>query len=229
MPDTYYQSSSNFPQTSQNRTRSQAATELLDYVGGANRPEAETLGGRVWDAAVREFNTCGWRFNRRSQDITLVANTKTYSLNEQFRSPYRAAILDSSSVEQWQLMWVPHEIWFSTFSGSQSGSGLADYYTIFNAHNQGTVRLEPYPSGTLTYPTLRVQYLCNIQLATGNNDRLNVPMEVDEAIFQLAAATLRDRTRGDAGDLFARAKLLRLDCEREHRDWPEPTGWGANG
>jgi len=231
MPDVYFQSqSSSFPQTSENRTRTQASVELLEYTGGANRPEAQVAAARAWDSAVREFNTVGWRFNRRTQNITLVASTPTYALSSTFRSPIRAVYLDTNSKEQWQLEWMSWEVWVSVYgSGATANASLADYYTAFNIHNQGTIRLEPSPGTSVTWPTLQVQYLARIALATDNDDRLNVPVEVDEAVFQLAAATLQDRVRGGADSIFGRAKMLRLECEREHREWPEPTGWGANG
>ena len=231
MPDVYYQSPSSFPQTSSNRTRLQASVELLEYTGGANRPEAQASAARAWDAAAREFNTVGWRFNRRQQNITVTTSTSEFSLSSDFRSPIQAVLIDSNSKEQWQLEWVPYEVWMQAFaSGSSTNSSRPDYYTAFNSHNVGTVKVEPgYGSATPAWPTLRINYLCRIALATGESDRLNVPAEVDEAIFQLAAATLQDRIRGNADNSFARAKMLRLECEREHREWPEPTGWGANG
>lgn len=223
-----------FPQTGSNRQRHLALAELAEYVGGVGRPEVLARAGRAWDAAVREFNTVSWRFNRVSQSITLVPGTKTYTLSTDFRGPYRACMLDSNGVEKWQLEWMTYECWLDIYSsGTSGGSSLPDYYTAFNSHNAGLVRFEPWPTGTLTYPTAQLNYFRRIALATGSDDVLNVPMEVDEAVFQLAAAMLLERTKGsdsdDARNMRGQAKALRMECQLEHRDWPELTGWGANG
>ena len=60
-----------FPATGTNRTRGQAQQELLEYVGGEDRGNAQRRAGLVWDASVREFNTVAWVFNRVIDDITL--------------------------------------------------------------------------------------------------------------------------------------------------------------
>lgn len=231
MPDVYFQVPSGFPQTSSNRTRKQAREELAEFTGGVNKPDVVVRAGRSWDAAVREFNSVGWRFNRVQANITLVAATKSYSLPTDFRSPVRAQCLDSNSNEARTLEWIPYQIWAEYYDSQQTGSSVPDYYTVLNVHNAGQVRYEPYPLGTLTYSTVKHTYLRRIALASANEDRLNVPVEVDEAIFQLALAFFIAKQRGfdDASQAFTLAKVMRLDCEREHRHWQEETGWGANG
>lgn len=233
MSDVVVVTVSGFPQTSANRTRANATTELAEYAGGSDRPEVQARAGRCWDAAVREFNTVAWRFNRVTQDITLVPGTKTYTLATDFRTPLRGQLLDSGGLSVYVLGWIPYELWQQYYFAQTNGTSLPTLYTAFNVHNQGLVRFEPFPTGTLTYPTAQLSYIRRVALATGNDDRLNIPMEVDEAVFQLAAAMLNERTKGADSDssqrLRANAKVLRLECEREHRDWIEETGWGANG
>lgn len=222
---------SGFPQQSENRTRSQAAVEMADYSGGSDRPEMVIRAGRAWDAAVREFNSVAWRFNRVVADITLVADTKVYTLPTDFRSPERAQIIDANGAEVCALEWVPYERWLVMFSNQVTGSNQPQYYTALNVHNAGQVRYEPFPSGTLGYPKVRHTYLRRIALAPGDDDRLNVPVEVDEAIFLLGVAKLVDQVGGDpeVTARYVRARILRDACEREHRNFGELTGWGANG
>lgn len=231
MPDVYFQSPVNFPQTSANRTRREAREELVEFGGGQNKPETLIRAGRSWDAAVREFNSVGWRFNRTTADITLVADTKTYALPSDFRSPVRAQVVDSNSVEVYTLAWIPFERWQMFFENQQSGGQYIDCYTALNVHGAGEVRYEPFPVGTLAYDTVRHTYLTRIALASGEEDVLNVPVEVDEAIFQLALGYFLAKMRGfgEAEQIFTLAKMLRNDCEREHRHWAEEAAWGANG
>jgi hypothetical protein len=231
MPDVYYQSPINFPQTAQNRTRAQAKEELAEFAGGGNKPDTLVRAGRSWDAAVREFNVVGWRFNRVQADITLVAGTKTYELPTEFRTPVRAQLVDSNDAENYTLEWIPYERWQITFDSQRTGAGCPEGYTALNIHGTGLVRYEPFPAGTLSYPTVRHTYLKRIALATTDGDRLDVPVEVDEAIFQLALAFFisKQRSFDDAQQIFVLAKTLRLECEREHRHWIEESGWGATG
>jgi hypothetical protein len=64
-------SSSAFPQTSANRTRAVASSELAQYVGGENRGDSLLRCGQAWDAAVRSFNSVPWKFNRVVADILI--------------------------------------------------------------------------------------------------------------------------------------------------------------
>ena len=223
---------SSFSQTSSNRTRQTATIELSEYTGGSDRPEVLARAGRAWDAAVREFNTVGWRFCRSTNNITLSSASKEYTLATDFRSQVRCQLLDANSNSvNCPLEWIPYEEWLVKF-GDQTVGGVVPYrYTALNIHNLGTVRFDPYIVGTPTYPTAQITYLHRIALAPGFTDSLNVPMEVDEAIFMLAASKLVGRAKGqdEARGLRAEADMLRSACEREHRDWPDLGGWGANG
>lgn len=229
MPEVFFQSTTNFPQTSNNRTRLQAENELCDFLGGGNRGEMRAMAGRMWDAAVREYNDVCWKFNRMQQDITLVADTKEYELNSDFRSPLRAQLLDSNSVGQQDLIWLPHHDWLRYFAGGSSGAGIPDYYTALNIHLTGLVRFEPWPMGTLGYPTAKITYFRRIVPASAESDVLNVPMEVDEAIFQLARAKMVHAK--DGGDKAATdylvAQRMKEEVRREWRDWPEENSWGG--
>lgn len=233
MPDVYFQSPSGFPQTDANRTREQAQTELALYLGGGDNAENKTFAGQAWDSAVREFNSIGWRFNVTNQSITLVADTKEYSLNTNFRTPVRGMLQDSNGNNQYTLRWLPYEVWLESFYPQSSGFGIPNYYTAQNIHNLGLVRFEPWPAGSLMYPTANITYLKRITFASGREDRLNVPVEVDEAIFQRAAAILLGRIKGPGSDdtiaQNREASILRAQCEFDWRFFGENTGWGAQG
>lgn len=60
-----------YPQTGANRSRAQVRTELGDLSGGGNKPDIKAKADRAWDAAVREFNSVAWSFNRVTEDIEI--------------------------------------------------------------------------------------------------------------------------------------------------------------
>ncbi len=221
----------NFPQTGANQTRASATELLASFIGGEDRPESKTRAGKHLDRSVKEFNSIAWRFNRQTQDITLVADTKTYTLNTNFRSPLTAMLINSSSVTVRHIHWITYEDWILLKSDQTAGGSQPNLYTARNIHNTGLVEFDPFPTGTLSFPKVRLHYFSRIALATGQLDKLNVPGEVDEAIFQLAVAKLIHAEKGikSAEGDYALAKRMRLDVQNSHRDWGEMTGWGAEG
>lgn len=230
-----------YPETFQNRTRTQAQDELVEYVGGVGQSDALARAGRAWDAAVREFNSVGWRFNIRTQNITLdgttvngagVVGVAEYQLVDKFRSPGRCNMLDSQALSRTFVPWIPYKEWLIWRSDQQTGTSLPIRYTARNVHETGLVTFDPRPQGILTYPTARLIYLTWIDLQPVAGSTLDVPPDVDEAIFQLATANLLAKNKrfgDDARMAFQKAADLRLACERNHRDYGEITVWGANG
>lgn len=219
---------SNFPQTGSNRTRSQAVAEIAEHAGGDDRSIVAARAGRAWDAAVREFNTVAWRFNRMVQDITLVTLTPDYTLNSDFRSPLRALILDSSSETIDEVSWMSYPEWTMAYPDQSSTASYPDIYTARNVHETGLVTFDPIPKAPFQYPKVRVHYHRRIALATSDGSRLDVPMEVDEAIFALALAKFMAKVTGfqtaesaGASPFYVTARALRSDVEREWRDYED--------
>jgi hypothetical protein len=221
-----------FPQTFQNRTRTQAQAELVEYVGGVGQSDALTRAGEAWDAAVREFNTVAWRFNTAQQDIALVNNQQTYTLNDFFQAPLRAKLVDPNGKERTALTWFPYAEWLVYRPSQLTGASQPYIYTAQNTYQTGLVTLDPFPVAPFTYPTFRIFYLTYIQLQPTAGLTLNVPPDVDEAIFQLAVAKLiakNKRFGGDSEQAMALALRMRAAVERNYRSWGEITQRGTNG
>ncbi len=215
--------SASFPQTSTGRTRNQLAIDILDVTGGGDRPEAVTKAGRAIDSAVREYNSVAWKFNRLQQDITLVTDTQDYTLAAAFKQAFAANMIDSDGKKRYRVDWIPFEQWTRFFPDQSSTGSIPFFYTIRNKHETGIVSVDPTPGASITWPTLRINYNRRIAIAPGSTGVLNVPEEIEEGIAQLATANLLAKTRDiqqwERQKAFAFG--LRLDLEREHRDYPD--------
>lgn len=218
------QTSSSFPQTSTNRTRLEALTELASYVGGENDPKQRARVGLMWDAARREYNGVCWKFNLREDDITLTISTQEYELNDDFYKPKRVQLLDSNSVEVQRIRFIEYDSWVDWLSIQQrSGGPVPLNYTVRNAHTDGLIAVWPKSGTTLSHPTMRVHYFIRIAKAQNDDTKLNVPEEVDEAIFQLAVYKVLSRGRSFVQSRDARAAAfdMRLEIEQTWRDYPD--------
>lgn len=229
-----------YPNTFQNRTRDNAIAELLETVGGSGQTDAQTRAGRAWDAAVRDFNSVIWRFNIKTQDITLDGTTVSggvqgiaeYQLTDKFLAPVRCQLLDSNGLSRALVQWFPYAEWLVWRRNQLTGGPLPLRYTARNVHETGKVTFDPRPVGPLTYPTARLFYASYIDLQPTGNLTLDVPPDVDEAIFMLAEAKLlaKNKRFGDeAITAFKLAADMRLRVERQHRIYGEISQWGANG
>ena len=339
---------SDFPQSGANRTRSQAITELLDYVGGVARADAQARAGRVWDAAVKEYNTVCWVFNRMTNDIlldsTMLDNTAAptlgrdtgsgtgftltsgttidywveervksgnnitkrnvtssgevvtltgdgsadqpvitrpttvnvdathwalyasaagqvfpsgaeisevaiatttiedvrtgnnpalptgalynpheFDLTSNFRSSIAANVIDANGIIRYPLRYIPWSLWTKRVYGSTSTVNLPYYYTVRNVHETGQVIFDPRPSSTTQYPIIRIDYFRRILTQASLGSRLNVPQEVDEAIFQLALAKIQLMVKGAqfAKDFISLGLGIREQVEWQWRDYTE--------
>lgn len=230
-----------YPETFQNRTRDQATAELVEYVGGVGQTDALARAGKAWDAAVRDFNSVAWRFNIKVQDITLdgafvsgtgVIGQPDYQLTDKFRSPIRCQMLDAQGLSRTLVNWFPYNEWLVWRRNQLTPGPLPLRYTARNVHETGIVTFDPRPIAPLTYPTARIVYVSWIDLQPTGNGFLDVPPDVDEAVFSLAVAKLISKNKrfGDESEqAFKEAADLRLRVERNHRVYGEITGWGANG
>lgn len=215
-----------FPASGSNRARNAVISELTEWTGGGNRTEMQVRAGRAWDSAVRQFNAIAWRFNRMQDDITLssTSGTTDYTLNTDFRSPLKAMLLDSSSrLVEGPLIWMPYGQWVASWPDQTGTGNQPELYTVRNEHETGIVTFDPPTSGSNTYPTVRIDYHRRILTQSGDTGVLNVPQEVDEAIFQLALAIFISKVRSyqEARDQFTLAARMRSECERMWRDFDE--------
>jgi len=217
-----------FPQEGDNRTRQQALNELAGYIGGENNPDVVDFCGTVWDSAARDMNLDKvWEFNRKSQDITLLANTSEYQLADDFNEPEVANTLNASGNEVDEVGFIPFLEWRELFTEQISAaSAVPLYYTIEFKHAVGKVRFEPRLGPVLSYPKVRLRYFSRVKPASGLGDRLAVPYEMDQAIFKHAVAHViaKRRSAEEAAGYFADARDAMAAVERKFRVWPDYLG-----
>jgi len=146
-----------------------------------------------------------------------------FSLNTDWRNPRRAWWLDAAGQEQSRIEYVEWENRFSEFDIPSAASGAVISYTVRNVFNTGKVMFWPRVRLPQTYPSARLLYNRRIALAASDGDRLAVPVEIDEAIFQYAAALILSRVRSfaEAAQAFIIATDLRASVEQEYRDFPD--------
>jgi hypothetical protein len=212
------QDASGFPQTGDNRTRESASIEIAEHHGGSSQADVTERAGKCWDAAVRQMNAFLWKFNLVTEDITLsspvaadatagiVANSE-YNLSANFKFPFRAILVDSSSKPRDSVQFVNYGEWLAHTPDQSSTTSSPTRYTARNIHQVGRIIVSPpLSTSSLTWPTLRLVYFRPIDLAEGATSKLAVPVEVDEAIFQLAVANFESKVKGPQ---FAQAQLVR--------------------
>ena len=220
--------SSNFPQTSKNRPLEALTKEIASYTGGKKR--TETIIGEAQDSlfqAIREFNEVAWIFNRTSEDLTLaspVSGTDAdYDLNRFFRDPIAALYVDANGKTRRELDYIDWRVWLQERPSQTATTSSSSSYTVRNIHLQGRLTIDPAPAtANLTYPTLRAYYHTRIA-CPGAGESINVPEEVEEAIFQRAVALFLSKKKSfrEADAATKRADLRRLFIERTHRDSSE--------
>jgi len=214
-----------FPQIADNRSRNELERDLASYVGGEDESELRTRAGRSLDDAVREFNAVLWKFNRMVEDITLEADEPDYDLLGEFHHPLRAVMLDANGKERFALEWVDFPVFAVHYVSQTTGSDPPSQYTIRNVHQTGKVTFNPRPVAPTTgnYPTARIHYFRRISLPSGGDSRLNVPAEVEAAIFKRALANFLHKMRNasEAAPVEALALDLKAEVYRLWRDYPD--------
>lgn len=224
MPNTFViPSFANFPQTGNNRTIDEILVELLDYTGGADRNEAKARARRALRETLRLFNAMAWRFNRKTEDITFLANTSDYALNAQMRDVWKVMLLDSSNELVGDVDFVKYEDFLLYDGSTLSPTTIPDEYTLFNTFDTGNIRFLPRLGATFSYPKARIFYHVRIVMPATDSSPLAVPPEVETAIVRQAATLLIARTR-----TFEEAARARADADaatnaiiREWRDFPD--------
>ena len=214
---------SGFPHTASGRNRDELTREIADHLGGGSQGDVRVIAGKSLDDAVRYFNAWAWKFNRVTQDITLVADDDDYLLNSNFRSPWTAMMVDSNDKTRGRVTWVPYNTWTLKHPDQSATSSVPMHYTALNTHETGLVLVDPTPGTNITWPTMRITYHRRIVLASANDAILNVPVEFEDAIFLEAVARFikKRKTAAEAREDFVVARLARIELEHENRDYPD--------
>jgi hypothetical protein len=224
-------STASFPQVADNRTRKALIAEIAEYIGGESNADDLTRAGRSLDEAVRTFNERCWRFNRLQQSITLVASTSSYTLNDDCRAPMRAVVVDGNGADIVTIPYIPYQQVLDYYPQTVSVSGSRPaWYTVRNLHEVGQVTYYPPLGAALSYPTVRHEYFRRIALTVGDDDQLQAPSEVEQAIFEWAVWRFILKTNIKAGPQFqAGAQRARQAAEREWGDFPDVPAIGVRG
>jgi hypothetical protein len=175
--------------------RADLARELADYIGGSTEGENLRRAVDCLREAVGAYNAVVWKFNRVTQNITLAAGT-TFTLQTDFAEPRRCVLLDAAGAVQRSVGWLDPGEFLGRFTDN-AGTGVPapEFYTIENGHEVGQVTVWPRLGSTLTYPTMRLHYLRRI-LFPADGAALNVPVEVEQAIFDEAKDRLLAKSSG---------------------------------
>jgi hypothetical protein len=194
---------------------------LFGTAAGTQYPDGAELG----EAAIA---TTTIEDTRSGNDPLLPAVPTLYEpydfdLNSDFRNPRRAWWLSSTGQEQGRVEYIEWEGQFTEFDWPSAAGGAALAYTVRNSFGTGKLMLWPRSRLPQTWPAMRLLYNKRTAPATGEGDKLAVPPEVDEAIFQYAVALLLSRVRSfeEATKAFIMAADIRGSIEQEHRDWPD--------
>lgn len=149
-----------------------------------------------------------------------------FDLNFPFRNFVKAVWIDEQGRERRPLIFVPFRQWVGTVS-RQTTVASPDFITLRNVHQNGKAILHPRPSGDrMTWPAIRLTYCTYIALAGSDDDSvLNVPAEVDQAIFMRAEEIFLGRLKGKQAAAPAPGTEtpmdMRLRIEQDHRDWED--------
>jgi hypothetical protein len=212
-----------FPATGSNATVASILDDIAAYIGGQSSPHALGRARIALKQAVREFNTWAWRFNRMQQTISWVANTTDYALNSDIRDPYRATLMNASSIAISPVEYREYSAFSREFASRLGTSSYPTHYTVRNVHETGLVTIYP-PMGSspsTNYPSMLLDYHRRIALPTSDDGTLDVPLEAEEALRQtaVAIAIAMSRTFEEATVARNLADRLRFSLEAEWRDW----------
>ncbi len=213
-----------FPQTGSNRELGELLMELSEHVGMGDDADAQQRALRSLQRAVNKYNTCQWKFNQTSQDVTLVADTDEYDLDGTFNLPMRAIMLDTNDVEVFQLEFRTLRKKLDVETSNLGATTIPDVYFMFNLHKRGKVRFWPtIGPGPFPYPKCRLYYFSRIEVPNVTTGKLNVPEEVEEAILAQALAHFMRKEKGarEARDDFLLAAEARNEVEVLHRDFSD--------
>ena len=189
-----------FPQTAGNRTCKQIVEDIANYVGGDTSDPQKARIKTAFQSAVRSFNTWAWKFNRiATADTSFVADTTDYQLPTDFRNPLRCTLIDINGRDVFSLEWRHFKAWVFEMDTTVASSQIPTHYTVKNVHQTGLISFFPrIGTGGFSFPKFRVDYHRRILVPNLDDDLLNVPLEVEEAIYQEGISNAIAMTRSFA-------------------------------
>ena len=111
-------------------TRSGITRMVLNYVQAVSDPDLEAAVHDAINGGVDLLNSRMWWWNVKSQDLTLVAATDTYTINSNFKKPLALHRLNSSSKLEGRLRWKEPKVFFDENAWNNSDSSPWAYTVI---------------------------------------------------------------------------------------------------
>lgn len=209
------------------KTFSELKSDVAKFILSPNDQDIlQTAGEGIVDA-LRKINSVNWFWMLTSQDIPLVASTRTYSLAGQFKAPRHAEILRPDGTNAGRVYFLEGKS-FSDETANSTASGSPSHYTIYNAQDSLTVSFNIAPDAgfVASYPTVRLRYHKRIQYPVNNSDVIDVPPEVESFILwhaksYIAAIHAPQKVAYAEGKAQEMWKLLRVDDRNvsQASDW----------
>lgn len=219
---------SNFPQTLTGRTRSALLTDIATAAGGENDSDRLARALVALNRALRVYNEVLWKCNRLSTDITLVASDFDYSLPADFAAPQRASSLNTAGklAGLGSIVYCDYTDFLDQVNDNTQVGDPPTIYTINNEHETGLVLFWPTPTANVTtsaYPKVRLHYFRRIILPGDDGTKVNIPMELEGGVEDLATAYYIGYVEGAGRDTQPIATALRhkMELEQRFRKWPD--------
>jgi hypothetical protein len=186
---------------------------ILDYVQAADEAHLRDVALREMNMALDECNSRNWKKLLASQDITLVASTDAYTLEDNFRDPLVALLVDSSGrrarlgYEEWRTF---HDLY-----DDRANYPSPEIYSIDYGARQLVLQGQPNATFVTTYPTVTLHYYRRLVYLTCGSSTHGGPPEFNafliwQARAGLAAirgeATLARYAEGKASALYAQLR-----------------------
>lgn len=175
--------------------------------------------------AIDRMNTRTWNWSLTYSDVTFVAGTQEYDLDQSFKAPRNLSLRDANGRDRDRLNFLP---WGSFLKDCQWGeTGSPEYYSVTNPQIFGVLRLDMSPSAAwvATNPTGRLWYYRRIQYPTQTGTHLEIPPEATSFVQAITEGYLADRYAVDkARPAYERAErqyheLVVDDCHGQQTDW----------
>jgi hypothetical protein len=170
--------------TPANQTFAALKGAVAASVGFAGDPQVEGIAGSGINNAVRYLSTAGpgglWSWLLTTDSITLALDTANYDLNNDFKAPRTAELLDSSGNAKSRLVWDDPKS-FGNIWLDRSVSGSPSVYTVFNFHDTSQLSLNvPVSQAFLdSYSTINLRYYKRLQTYNGDGATQTIPAEVE--------------------------------------------------
>jgi len=147
-----------------------------------------------------------------------------YDLASPFRSPVRAHALDASGQTRYILQWVPWREWSQKRPWQITTGSNPLWYTARNWYRTGKVTFDPRPGLATTFPIIRLTYNTYIITPEGAEARLDVPQEIDQAIYDATSVAVRRNILGRdsvGADELREQQERYYELEIQWRDFPD--------